>query len=60
MAKRYDLQRCLNQDRAQFSGLDVNVQFNVIAQCMFDISETLALIYDELCEKRTTSELDAE
>jgi hypothetical protein len=50
MGKRYEMQRLWNEDRSRFSGLDINVKFDIMAQSLFDISETLALIYDKLNE----------
>ena len=58
MGKRYDMQKCWNDDRKRFSGLDINVKFNIMAQCMFDISETLALIYDKVCDMPTAHQYD--
>lgn len=57
MGKRYDMQRVWNEGRKDLTGHSLETQF-AIMQCMFDMSETLALIYDKLCEKQDTEQID--
>ena len=47
--KRYEWQRMCNE-RMNFSSASADMKFTMMAQCLYDISETLALIYDKLTE----------
>ena len=58
MGKRYDMQRFWNEGRKDLASHSLETQFVAITQCLFDMSETMALIYDKLCEKQDTEQVD--